>query len=510
MANLTSSSSSQNAPLARTNCVQRWQQASVNAIIVSLWLWLYMPIFDYLQVIFQREDFRMNQIVLGGVLALIVMQLRREGVRPQPDSPPHWHGLPLILALGSSAVYLLVERFLDINMLSATLFALASYGLLGLWLSPARWRQGLPAMLLLIGVLPFGEHLQTFVGYPMRIFTAELVRKGLAAAGVSTVGVDTILVFENSVSQVDLPCSGVKSLWTGMLFLLAATWVEARPLNQRWFLVVLLFIPLLFVANVGRVAALVLVGQVMGWQLLAEMLHVPLGVLAFVAVCATAVVLLRQQGEPRLPQRDQRLEDDHLKSPSRLPLVLIITILVMIQLYAARPQTGLASTPPAWAFPAGLQTEPLPLKIDENEWLTRDGAEAADRLRFQWGDIGGTAILISSKTWRAHHRPERCFEVYGLTLDDSRAHLVTPDFPVRFVALGDGDQRSLYTATYWFQSATRTTDDYGSRIWADVSLQRERWVLVSVLFDKEVNPHDDDVTQLYLALHETVANYLTH
>lgn len=135
MANLTSSSSSQNAPLARTNCVQRWQQASVNAIIVSLWLWLYMPIFDYLQVIFQREDFRMNQIVLGGVLALIVMQLRREGVRPQPDSPPHWHGLPLILALGSSAVYLLVERFLDINMLSATLFALASYGLLGLWLS---------------------------------------------------------------------------------------------------------------------------------------------------------------------------------------------------------------------------------------------------------------------------------------------------------------------------------------------------------------------------------------
>lgn len=510
MANLVSSSSSQNAPLARTNRARRWQQASVNAIIVSLWLWLYMPIFDYLQVIFQREDFRMNQIVLGGVLALIVMQLRREGIRPQLASPPHWRPLPLILALGSSAAYLLVERFLDINMLSALLFALASYGLLGLWLSPARWWQGLPAILLLIGVLPFGEHLQTFVGYPMRIFTAELVRKGLAAAGVSTIGVDTILVFENSVSQVDLPCSGVKSLWTGMLFLLAATWVEARPLNRRWFLVVLLFIPLLFAANVGRVAALVLVGQVMGWQLLAEMLHVPLGVLAFVAVCATAVALLRQQppkaGQPGIEKEEPR----QLKSPLGLSLALIITILVMIQLYAARPQTGLAGTPPTWAFPAELQTEPLPLKPDENEWLTRDGAETADRLRFQWGDIGGTVILISSKTWRAHHRPERCFEVYGLTLDDSRAHLAAPDFPVRFVALGDGDRRSLYTATYWFQSATRTTDDYGSRIWADVSLARERWVLVSVLFEEDVNPHDSNVQQLYLALHETVADYLTH
>jgi exosortase O len=103
----------------------------------------------------------------------------------------------------------------DINTLSATLFGLATYGLLGLWLEPQRWRRGLPAALLLVGVLPFGEHLQTFVGYPVRILTAALVQKGLAAAGAHSVGMETILVFENGVSQVDIPCSGVKSLWTG-------------------------------------------------------------------------------------------------------------------------------------------------------------------------------------------------------------------------------------------------------------------------------------------------------
>ena len=95
---------------------------------------------------------------------------------------------------GRLARDVIAERVLDINTLSATLFGIATYGLVGLWMSPRSWRDGLPAALLLIGVLPFGEHMQTFIGYPMRIFTAELVRDGLAMFGVTSAGVDTILV----------------------------------------------------------------------------------------------------------------------------------------------------------------------------------------------------------------------------------------------------------------------------------------------------------------------------
>lgn len=494
---------------------RRGSQMGLNGLIWVLWLWLYWPVFAYLDVIFQREDFRTNQLLLFGVCGLIVWQMRQEGVRPRFDSAPSLRRLPLLLALGGSLAYLLVERFLDINMLSACLFTLASYGLLGLWLSPARWRRGLPAMLLLIGVLPFGEHLQTFVGYPMRILTAELVRQGLTAMGVTSVGVDTILMFENGVSQVDLPCSGVKSLWTGMMFLLAATWVEGRPeaasgspLTPRWLLVLLVFIPMLFVANLARVAILVMVGQVMGWQLLAEMLHVPLGVLGFVVVCGTAVWLLRWLTPGGKRSGDWEIRDAPISQSLNLSFTLILAVLVMILLYSPRPQTGLSGQPPAWKLPAALQTEPLPLKPDENEWLTRDGAESAERLRFQWGELSGSMILITSKTWRAHHRPERCFEVYGLTLDNSQAHLVTPNFPIRLVSLSDGDQHNQRTAVYWFQSATRVTDDYGTRIWADVSLERERWVLVSVLFDGVVEPNEAQTEALYVALHDSVEGYL--
>ncbi|HSG20327.1 MAG TPA: exosortase O, partial [Burkholderiaceae bacterium] len=326
---------------------------------------------------------------------------------------------------------------------------------------------------------------------------------GLAAAGIASLGVDTILILENGVSQIDLPCSGVKSLWTGMLFLIAATWIEPRPLNLRWLLVALLFSGLLFTVNLARVGILVLIGQVAGWRLAAEMLHVPLGVLGFVVACAAAVVLLRRQ--PVCTPAAVDSPRPALEHPLWLAPGLAAVVLAMSLIYTPRPYVGLSQPPPAWDFPAELVTEPMPLKPDEIDWLTRDGADSADRLSFRWRSISGSMILITSNTWRAHHRPERCFEVYGLSFDDSRSHLVSSDFPLRFVALGKGDGQSFLSASYWFQSAGRTTDDYATRIWVDLAPRRQRWVLVSILLDGLYDPNDPDLQALYTTLHQTVA-----
>jgi exosortase/archaeosortase family protein len=349
------------------------------------------------------------------------------------------------------------------------------------------------------------------------------------------------------VSQVDLPCSGVKSLWTGMLFLLAATWLERRPLNLRWLLLAFSFAAFLIIANLVRVGVLVTVGPVAGWLLLAEMLHVPLGVLGFVVACTAAVGLLRlspprkESGrfawtlDVEIAPASREMSTLHAKRPNpnpyplshishptspipvrSLPLehppwlgpALVVVILTMVLVYTPRPQTGLAQPPPAWEFPAGLITTPMPLKPDEIAWFTRDGAESAVRRRFEWHGLTGSMILITSSTWRAHHRPERCFEVYGLSLEGSHTHLINPNFPVRFVALGDSNHSNLLSATYWFQSAGRTTDDYGTRLWADLALQHQSWVLVSILFDGVTEPGAAQVEMFYLALHEAVAHYL--
>ena len=184
----------------------------------------------------------------------------------------------------------------------------------------------------------------------------------------------------------------------------------------------------------------------------------------------------------------------------------------MAIVYTPRPLAAASPSPATWQFPAALSTQPLPLTPKERDWLMGDGAESAERWRFKWRELSGSMIVVTSRTWRAHHRPERCFEVYGLTLDDSRTHLVNAEFPLRFVSLGDekdtpvrGASGSVLSASYWFQSAERTTDDYGTRIWSDLSPQRERWVLVSILFDGVVDPNSEDVASLYEALHDAVA-----
>jgi exosortase O len=486
----------------------RYLRLAANLAIWIAWLWLYRPVFSYLGFIFSEDDFRTNQIVLLAVLVLIFLRLRQsrlEGLA-HLDAPPQLYPPALALVLGGSIAYLLVERFLDINTLSASLFGLATYGLLGLWLPARNWRSGLPALLLLVSALPFADHLQTFVGFPMRLLTASMISEGLSAVGIASVSRETILVFETGISQVDLPCSGVKSLWAGAIFLLAALWIEERPLNLQTLLVAAAFSLLLFAANVGRVAALVIAGPVLGLDLLAEMLHVPLGVINFTAACLAALALLRW-ASPQ-PERVEPPKPMSFPRPVWLAPALAAFLSIMAMVYQPRPQSVVIRASPVWYFPEALHTTPQPLSPKENEWLASEGTEFVERRRFQWGDLKGSMILITSASWRAHHNPERCFEVYGLKPDESVTLLVAPQYPARALSLGDGKRRGLFSAAYWFQSLDQTTDDYGARMWADLSPQRQRWVLVTVLFDRSLDLRTEQVQAFFLALHGGVQRSL--
>ena len=492
---------------AQVNLLRTARIAS-NLLLLALWLFLYRAVFGYFAVIFTREDFRTNQIVLIGVIVLTMLRARQDHWSIKLDVLPQLNAPALGLVLLGSILYLVVERWIDISTISASMFVLASYGLLGLWIPPHRWRAGLVAALGVVGILPFGDHMQTVVGYPMRILTAAMVRDGLAMTGVASMGVDTILILENGISQIDLPCSGVKSLWTGALFLLAATWIERRPLNRRWMLVAVFFSGILFITNFARIAILVVVGQVLGSRLFAEIVHIPLGVLGFVVACAVGLGLLRWiDPHPNFGLHDQA------PSPKRLGVTwlspaLVCIILGMGLVYTPRPQTGLAELPPAWEFPAELVTQLMSLKPDEIELLTRDGADSAERLRFEWRGMTGSMILITSRTWQAHHQPERCFTVYELAVNDTHTFLPASDFPIRLVSLSDKTRPDTLSAAYWFQSANRVTDDYSERIWQDLWSSHQRWVLVSILFDNVRDPSAPDAQAFYIALRDAIARNL--
>jgi exosortase O len=488
-----------------------WAILLANAGLVALWAWLFRAVFPYLKEIFTREEFRTNQIVLAGAVGLILLQARKGTLDLRLNALPQYHPPAVGLALGCAAIYLVIERLLDINTLSATLFGLASYGLIGLWLRPRRWRQGLPAALLLVGALPFGEHMQTFIGYPVRILTAAVVRDGLAAVGVPSVSVDTILVLETGISKVDLPCSGVKSLWTGGLFFIAATWIDRRPVNLRWLLAGAAFAAVLLAANLVRVAALVLADHVAGWRLLAEMLHMPLGVMGFVAACGVGLLLLRWAGKPAPLTNSEDAHDatSTAQRPVWLAPLLAGLFAVMALVYTPRPDVIAGAAGAAWQFPSELAADAWPLNPGEQAWLDESGAKNAQRWHFVWRGMRGSMLMVTSDDWRAHHRPERCFEVYGLDTETSWSMMAAEDFPVRLLRLDSHAAGGQFSAAYWLQAGNTVTDDYATRIWADLSPQRQEWVLVTVLFDDAADPASPDAQALYRALRQSIAQGFT-
>ena len=489
-----------------------WFRFGLNSKLLILWLWLFHPVFPYLRTIFTRQEFRLNQIVLVFVLILLGWQLWKGDFKLELLNGPHPNLPALLLALGGSGLFVLIERFLDINTLSASLFSLASYGLLGLWMDRRRWRQGLPAAILLIAALPFGEHLQTFIGYPVRVITASLVEAGLGSMGVSSASLDTILIFENGITQIDLPCSGVKSLWTGGIFLVAITWIDHHPLNLRWFLLTVTFVFLLLLANLIRVGILVAVGMVAQWQLLAEMLHVPLGVVGFVGACAAAILLLRWVGTFKQPEAcaaDFRIDPQYFQRSQLWLYPLILgSIVIMVLLYSPRPEPAHHRLPSAWVFPQDIAVEPWPLTPGEEEWLKSGGALAGNRWRFRWRDNQGSILLVTSDSWRAHHRPERCFQVYGLQVENSYTVLTKAGFPLRYLAMGTETGENQYSAMYWFQSERQLTDDHAARIWSDLSPDRGLWVLVTILMDQPVDPSSQEMQPFYQSVRLAVADNL--
>jgi hypothetical protein len=123
-------------------------------------------------------------------------------------------------------------------------------------------------------------------------------------------------------------------------------------------------------------------------------------------------------------------------------------------------------------------------------------------MRFGWqADPGlhGTLLLVRSTNWRAHHRPERCFENYGLRVINETPVLLGDDAPARLVTLQAADGRQ-YSALYWFQSAAQRMDDYGARLWQALSPQREPWVLTTVLFDGTSSLQGSEMRALTAAL----------
>lgn len=482
---------------------RRTQGMVSTCLLVSAWLYANISSLELLfESFIQASSF--NLMLIGLAIALLLVQVVRDRVETrnasrQVSGTPVLRPYPLLLMVGSGVSAIALQWFVNIPHIALLLFALGTYGLCGLFLAPDLWRKSLPVAILIACILPFSSQVTSGLGLPARILTAHAVEQMLSAWQVAAISSQDIIVLENGVAHVDLPCSGLKSLWTGTLFLLAVTWLECRLVGVRWLLVWASNLFFMVSANTVRVLLLVVITHVLKQPQIATLLHVPLGLLGFICACAITWAML--QWVPKhsdfrfwLPPLDTGGSQN---GKSILLVAFVIALALIAQL---RPPQEEPLSIASLHWPSQMVSERIPLTEGEQRTFDNYLTAAPEKLRFVLGNLSGSMLLVSSTSWGTHHSPELCLLLNGLKVDQIERKHLTPNVLARWLSLQDGK----LSATYWLQSSQQTTDDFFSRVWSDITHRQKTWVLVSILFDSSYSPEEAEIRAFATTIHDVI------
>lgn len=430
---------------------------------------LFAPAFLWIFRLPGQKVYSLNGVLLcllvGGFVVLGAHQLKQAF---RLEFGFNWQAT--LVLIFSILGFLANEYFFDFSIVSGSCALLALYAWLGYFTDKLMWRRAFLFVILLILALPFNTHLEVFLGFPLRIYTAEWVSQIMQWLGHSTMRTQTIILLENQATNIDLPCSGVKSLWTGLLYFFTMSLFLRTKVGLRWFFVLPLFLGLIVAVNFQRVFILAFLNLQGFSETVLDVIHIPLGLLGFLLACAIGAFLLKRCGN---------YKSCAAVSPGE-PVghwVPIALLLVAIFIYTPRPAQAVGSQEVLISFPQSFEITELELGFKEADLFRRHGVVSAQKYQFRWEELSGSMLFVYSHNWRTHHHPEQCLEAAGNQVAKSSAILVEPGFSVRELQLKDG--RSAY---YWFQSRQEITDDYTRRLWSGLSAPTG-WVMVSMILD---------------------------
>lgn len=153
-------------------------------------------------------------------LAVFVARQARE-LRLSPRLP--WLVAALVTTMAANAAWVLGVPALAAGVIAALALAAA----LAAWWPAQRPLAPLVGLLLL--ALPLVASLQFYIGWPLRVFTAEASALALQGFGVDAIRDGATLLVNGRRVIVDAPCSGVQMAWLGYFGACACAAWQALP-----------------------------------------------------------------------------------------------------------------------------------------------------------------------------------------------------------------------------------------------------------------------------------------
>ncbi len=464
---------------------------------------LYLPVLHWLVLKMSLANGYLHMVALLGLLGLGAYRLIH--TVPNPFHFPVLFHSGSVIWIAATLLYLFNEANIGFHTLSAALFALYVYGLAGHFISTALWRSMLLPVLLLILVLPFEHYLDIYLGFPLRLLSAQWASSLLQFTQLPLMTVESILMVDNKAAIVDLDCSGINSLWVGLIFYLLLTWVERFAITLRWVMIGLGYMLLLILSNVFRIVILVVLDLVLGLPELAQFFHQSLGLLGFVISSLIIWWVLHVLAEKRT--LNEGVADP--KPAANLSTISIMLMLVLIFIFIYQPYQAVpvnsarSHSHHTLNLPSEYGVKTTDLSAQEKQFFVSNHAQAQKYsidVSLNQGVVKASMVLVWSRVWKTHHVPENCYISQGYSLFDQGLWQIDQQHSMRYLSLNKSVDNEMLTATtpsqqtqtgvYWFQSATRSTPDYSSRVMDNLFHLATEWVMVSILWDRTVKPDE--------------------
>lgn len=430
----------------------RWQALGLVLHCLSLW-----PVVTWAIRRFRDgSDEPWGLLALGTLLVVLVVRARR-----MPSRSPGFEGQDLWLPVFALAVY-----GLSLHWLSP--LPTAVIGLLSVALSLSRvfYRERLQLGVLALCWLsiPLLASLDFYLGYPLRVVTAELAKFLLQFGGLGVARRGVSLFFAGGEVSVDPACSGIRMLW-GSAYVTAVLACVTPLAPKKSLLAVTVVTFLLLCGNAWRSAALFYVES--GRIALPSFAHQGLGVVVFAlmlsAILGTWYCLSRHSDRVASSVPEVGYQRGSISGRG---LVLVALGALGTSLVPAAGQTTKAGSDfPGW--PKQFEGEPLTseaLSPEESRFYQQfPGRTAAfrtpeRRLLVRW---------LSDYT-RKLHPAVQCYRGSGYQVEHSRQCVRANGLRYGCFEATDGRRRLL---------VSERIEDASGRSWTDVS----SWYWAAVL-----------------------------
>jgi exosortase/archaeosortase family protein len=228
-----------------------------------------------------------------GVVALAAIGVLAARLAPQLKRVPdlRWMALAAVLTATSTVALLFCPP-----LLCSLLAVLALTAGLVAWLPASAPR--LPYAGLMVLALPLLSSLQFYVGYPLRLVTAQLSAWLLQAGGMAAQRSGASMIVDGQLVIVDAPCSGVQMAW--MAYFTAMVMAAVCGVRDTRLLRRLPFVSLLVLAG-NTLRNSILVSMEAKGAAPTELVHQGTGLVVLAAVCLFVLWLVRQEKDHALP-----------------------------------------------------------------------------------------------------------------------------------------------------------------------------------------------------------------